>query len=449
MEGELRAVLFDIAREVMTHLDMDSALTHLCDHAYDLLDSDRVLLALIENGNLVNFTTDTNSPQTSSEPLKIAWQSGQSLARKAYLTRQVQSTANYFEDPLFEHDPKLDSQVRQDGFPAVLACPIFWKSEVLGIMWVTKQKAYHWTETDQTGVVEFASLAALVITNARLYRQLEIVNNELDGRNREISFRNQELEMLHKFNERLRGPVEVEAAARRALDLATEVVGAEAGMLHLWDAHSPDELHLIADLDELQLSPELAQKVSLGSGPIGQVAENGETLFIEDANETYWNKILVSVNSSRDWHSGMFAALKSDGAITGVISLLARSPYHFDQKQLRFLEVLSRQIAVALRQVSKIENWKEREQLTALQTLARTAAHELNQHLAVLMIGLSSAFQQDQHLDTETLEMMQEAVAEISERIKQYQKIASFQTVEAVPGFKILDRQKSILDNPS
>jgi signal transduction histidine kinase len=77
--------------------------------------------------------------------------------------------------------------------------------------------------------------------------------------------------------------------------------------------------------------------------------------------------------------------------------------------------------------------------LSAVLALARLAAHEINQPLAVLQNEIQLMELLGTNPDATTLQLMQEAVNEISERLKTYQQLTSCYTVEVLPGINVLD----------
>jgi hypothetical protein len=76
--------------------------------------------------------------------------------------------------------------------------------------------------------------------------------------------------------------------------------------------------------------------------------------------------------------------------------------------------------------------------ISGVQALACTVAHELNQHLALLKGEIELALYSGEPLDLPAIERMQEAIAQMADRIKAYQHVQEFKTIEPVPGIRML-----------
>jgi HD-GYP domain-containing protein (c-di-GMP phosphodiesterase class II) len=64
---------------------------------------------------------------------------------------------------------------------AVIAAPILWLGESLGVLWVEHEEAYRYASEDVEVVTLFAEQAAAAIANARLFDDLERANAELEA----------------------------------------------------------------------------------------------------------------------------------------------------------------------------------------------------------------------------------------------------------------------------
>jgi signal transduction histidine kinase len=79
------------------------------------------------------------------------------------------------------------------------------------------------------------------------------------------------------------------------------------------------------------------------------------------------------------------------------------------------------------------------ERLGAILALARLAAHEISQPLAVLQNEIQLMELLGTPPDPVTLQLMLESVSRISERLKAYQQLTSCRIIEALPGLNVLD----------
>lgn len=447
---QLQAALLQLTRQALSSINMEEVLGLLSEQVRLLMKADLVTTAMIENLTLVKSSyKGPDQGEFDYKTIGPAYLAGKALGGLAYNTGQIVACNDYWHDDSFEHDPAVDTQMKKSGVVAALAVPIILAGQVVALMWINKFRPYQWSKTDLLQAEQFAEIAALAIQNARLYRHLEILNLEMDTHNRQLNARNQELVALQEFNRRLRGPVDLKATTRLALSLAMEVLQSDTGTLHLVNRQNPQELLLAIHLGEHEFNspqnlPSWLSRIEVGCGVIGQVAQTGQMILINNLAE--WNQQHpgVLLNPNPVWRSSVFIPLVAAEKVIGVLGQGSIQPSHFSPERVRFAEMIAGQIATAVQQVTQIETQKQRERLEAVLTLARTAAHDLNQPLAVLQGLLDLTLSLGENPDEEMLQIMQETVTIMAERVREYQKIVRIETTEVVPGIHILDRVKAV-----
>ncbi len=446
--NQLLGALLEMSRQVMSSLDLQEVLDRLTKHAQMVIGTDMVLIALVEKDGLTRVSHQGLGANYDFSLSAASYLAGKGLGGMAYNSGQIIACEDYWTDPRIDHDPLIDAQTREAETVAVLVVPIKLGGETVGLMWANKAQPYSWTPTDLVQAGQYGEIAGLAICNARLYFQLEVLNRELQNRNRE-------LEALQEFNRRLRGPIESYATAERALTLAMEAVSADTGILHLLNEQHPQELVLVVAVerdseDRQKLAvlinpstaiaiPKWLRNIKIGEGLVGKALETGESILIKDILEKRAEDPQVTLDPDPHWRSGLFVPLMVAERKLGVIALSKWEPGSFSEAQLGFVEMIAGQIATALEQVAKIEAQKEREQLSAVLALARTAAHDLNQPLSVLQGELDLVAIAGISPDEEVLARMQNAVEQMTTRIRAYQKIVRFQMTEALPGITVLN----------
>ena len=418
----------------MSTLDLDELLCQILKDARTLIEVERISIALTEDGHFVraNFEGLTTTIETTPAGSAALFLKGSGVLVQN--TGKSIAIADYWSDPRIEHVPVIDTVLQKGGLKAVLAVPVLLEKEVVGVMWFSKTQVYEWQVEDIEGAEQLAALAGLAIQNARLFGRLEKLN-------RELTARNLELEALQEFNKKMRGPIELKPAAERALALAIEVVGAEAGVLSVQSTTNPLELEGIAySGPEFSDVPPWLTRLKYGEGMAGKVAQNGQTWLVEDFAEFLRDKPGYDLATNNHWQTALFVPLIARDKTVGVLTLISTQARKFSKEEIRFAETMSGQIATAIQQVAQIELYREREQLGAALALARTAAHDLNQPLTLLQVELDFVQEFGETPDSETLERMQTAISQMASLLQDYQKIVRFNTFEAVPGIQVLQR---------
>lgn len=456
-ENEAHPGLLEVARQIMSSLfDLEKVLNLLANQAKALMPVDSVTIALIHGENLLKVET-TDSLIIDLTPTFPAYLAGKGLAGKVLRTGQIMTTSDYWNDASIERSPDIDKTVRKANGVASMAVPIKLNAQIVALLWLSHTQPYQWQQSDYYRAEQFAELAALTLHNARLYQRLDELNQKLDQRNQEqlalleatqeaaeaLEIRNQELEILQNFNRRLRGPVELQSTAARALELAIELVGADGGRIWMQDKHEPEKLNLLLRVG-FKNSQTQSQSITIWHGLAGKVVRTQQSIMTNNMRQTLeQDKDIIPLYPPQA-ASGLFVPLFADDKIIGVLVLLAAEINHFSLEQLHFAETLANQIGIAIWQVSQRQLQKERDQLAAALALARTAAHDLSQPLTFLQAELDFALELGDIPTIETLEKMQTAVSIMSKRLLEYQKIARFQTTEPVEGIAVLDMEANI-----
>ncbi len=428
--------LLGLTNEIMNSLDLGEVLTKLSKQAKNLLGADWVAVALLQDKLLIGLNYPGIKTEHSVNFVTRGSFLTKGLGGKAYETGKTIVCNDYWNDATFEHDAEMDRQTQNNGVVAAMMIPIRVEGEIVALMGVYKNQPYQWSKLEQAQAEQVASLAIAAIQNARMYQRLQTLNKDLQARN-------QELESLQQFNHQLREPIELKAVAERALALTIEVTRADSGLLYVLNEKQPAELELLASTCTVSSDPNV--RIKPGTGISGKVVESGQTRLIENLAELIEQSPEITLDQNPFWRSGLFVPLKLAEKSIGVMILLTPQPNYFSAEQVRFVEMMANQVASVIEQFGRLEIQKERDQLAAVLTLARTAAHEISQPLTVLQAELDLALLTEIALDTESMEQMQQAVVLITNLIRQYQALVRFQTVEAVPGISVIDYKSSQL----
>ncbi|MBA2570554.1 MAG: GAF domain-containing protein, partial [Chloroflexi bacterium] len=102
-----------------------------------------------------------------------------------------------------------------------------------------------------------------------------------------------------------------------------------------------------ADTEEYAGETADALRVSVGEGITGWVAQHGEPLIVTDASRDPRSLQIPGTPDVAE-ESMLLVPLRDDGAVTGVIVLSKLGIARFDQDDLRLLQILSDQAAIAI-----------------------------------------------------------------------------------------------------
>ncbi len=427
---EFELLFFETCRNLMSSLELEDVLNGLLAHALKLLAVDRACIILLSNIEASRAAHGDGVISLIKIDNLHGFKNGKGLSAKAYQTAQLVATEDYVNDPAFEQDPNMTEWVVSNSIRAALSVPILVNGQVVALLEADKTIVYHWNKIDLELAQKLAQLAALSIHNAQLYGRL--------------AERNRELEVLENFHQRMRGPLSLKEAATRALMLAMETAQADSGVLYWRYENSFDELTFVVGLCEKENLPPWNPRIKMGQGFSGRVAQSGQSVLVEDLSLLLEHDPKVTTDPNPLWRSAIFVPLSIYNEVVGIVCLCSLEPKQFSPDQVRFLEMMAGQIALTVQQNSLLEMQRERDQLAAVLTMARTAAHELNQHLTILQVELDLLNISYASPSVEVIESMREAVEQMTQRVRQYQKIVRFETIEPVPGISVIDFKKSV-----
>ncbi|MGD1992039.1 MAG: GAF domain-containing protein [Anaerolineae bacterium] len=141
------------------------------------------------------------------------------------------------------------------------------------------------------------------------------------------------------------GSLELEQILNDALDKVLEVTHLEVGLIFFLDSQT-DELVMTAYRG---ISPESAANVDrlqLGEGFCGRVAESGELMMVEDSSH---DPRLTRMAVRREHLSAqIIVPLKSKDRVQGVLAVASRRPRRFPPQDLSLIQAIGNQIGVAI-----------------------------------------------------------------------------------------------------
>lgn len=171
--GELES-LRRVTLDITSQLDLDDLLGALVESAARLMKA--------ESGGVYYYRPELDllewrvSYGATRIPIGSQIKRGEGLSGKVWETGEAMSVADYSTWP----DQK--EQYKSFGVHAIVAAPIRWGDEFLGVINVAAygDSKRHFTEHDKNLLSQFAAQAAVAIQNARLYQELEIYSSVLE-----------------------------------------------------------------------------------------------------------------------------------------------------------------------------------------------------------------------------------------------------------------------------
>jgi signal transduction histidine kinase len=248
-------------------------------------------------------------------------------------------------------------------FRAVLAAPMIWQDEVIGVIDVLRdEQGMPFTSDDLDLLQLFANQAVPVLENASLFDRADTER--------------QRLGLLVDLGRDLASGEEPEVLLQRAVSMTTRQLGGRSGSGFTFDPET-GTLHLKAacradGLPVESLAPRL--ELRTGHGLEGWVAEHRQACRVDDVRvDPRWVK-LPGVDEAGG--TAISVPLLMEDRLLGVMTILGEVA--FTQDHLDLLEAISRQVALAL---SNAGRFKELERQYLEQVAVQQVAQVIGRRL--------------------------------------------------------------------
>ncbi len=355
------ALLFDVSSELSSTLSYNELLQNLSRQMLNAFPADECVVFSVDEATatlkLLHRYTMTEMDATQDETNYLECEI---LARSIIQLPAWQETFKS-RTPLILRlneteaiDSKIAETLRTLEHGAVITIPLVNRDKVTGLLMLFSPEPYDFTEYQVQLAQSLANQANIALDNARLFSLTD----------QELQSRVDELAGLQRVSRESNSTLDLDKILRLILEEAMQVTGAKLGAVNLYDA-STGALVAQEEQGELDLSP---ADIEMQSNILAQVLHTGRTILIDDIlQEPGYN------GQSSNSRSIVVIPIYYGGEPVGVINLESKRPYFFNKNQLRYLEALANQAAVAIGNAQAFQEQKrEREQASRrVQQLSR------------------------------------------------------------------------------
>lgn len=201
--------------------------------------------------------------------------------------------------------------------------------------------------------LDLASYAAELLDKGA---ELSALKDRLNEANVELMRRNRELSALNAIAETLSRSLDLETTLHDTLQKVLKVMEIEAGLIHLLDEEARE---LIVRAHQ-GLSSQYVQgvdRLKLGEGLAGRVAQSGEPLVVDDiSSDPRLTRMVVQEERKRSFVS---VPLKARDRVLGTMNLVSQSFRRFSPQDLQLLIAIGHQIGVAVENAQLYEEIRE------------------------------------------------------------------------------------------
>lgn len=215
---------------------------------------------------------------------------------------------------------------------------------------------------------------------------------------------NRTLGLLNRASRILTATLDVTQVLERLLQVATQIIGAAAASVWLWEDQVSNWLVCRAAFHPGNADRLVSQRVQKGQGIAGWVAQTGESAVVGNTNLDQRFTPKIDAQSGFTTDSLIAIPLTTRGKIIGVLEVVNKLEGTFDDDDLTIAETLAATASIAIDNASLVE--KMRHQMADLQArneeldaFDHTVAHNLQNPVA-LIIGFADILQQAENLST-------------------------------------------------
>jgi signal transduction histidine kinase len=210
----------------------------------------------------------------------------------------------------------------------------------------------------------------------RDYRaQLEVAQRELQAHVQAIRENEKRLGSLNQISSTISQSLELNQVLNSAIDNVVDVMQVDVAWIFLLNEEA-GELDLATYRGIPQEVAQGVDRIKVGEGFSGRVAESGQPLFVEDVSHD--PRLTREVVSQYNIQSQLIVPLTSQGKVNGTLCVAMRSHRLFQSKEVELLTAIGNQVGVAVENARLYQKQQEiAEQLQEMQENLRFYLHQV------------------------------------------------------------------------
>jgi signal transduction histidine kinase len=381
------AVLYDVSRDMMTTLDLDTLLPTIAERVTEILSADRCTVFLFnEESELLQARAAYG--YMAERMANFSYRPSEEIVGQVHAT----GTTQYMPD--LDDVPDLP---QRDAIRAVLAVPLMSATAgSLGALSVASLQPRAFTPNQQQLLETMASQITGAIENARLYRAAERHSMELAA--------------LYEVGKEITATLKLDSMLRTITDVAIRLVGADKSLILLVDTERERLTKIVGrGYSPTQLDGHTFREFQNGiSGWV--LREKASTLSVNiQTDERNQGKARISAQQSDD-RSAAVAPLSIGDQVIGTLTVInSQRASTFTLADLNLITMLAGQATIAIQNAQLYEAAQEADRLKS--AFLATMSHELRTPLnsiigftGIILQGLTGPLTNEQ---TKQLKMVQ------------------------------------------
>jgi PAS domain S-box-containing protein len=381
--AERLEILNIMSAEVSANLESEKIYQAIYDAANRLMPVESFEIALYcdEEDQIKSVFRVKKGKRQKAKDLPLdSYPSGAVLSTGEALLLQSMTDLTPFKNTLYAHAKTPFS---------LLAVPMRTGEQVVGVLVAQSAQNDRYTEDDQQILSTLGNQAIVAIQNGRLFAETQNLTETLEQR---VVERTAELEREQKNTKTLldiltevSASLDLDLALNQTLALLNETVGAEQGTVMLLNPED-NLLHYragygyLSEVKAKEGNEKQGFALKVGEGLAGWVVQHRKAILIEDLDkDERWVHLESDVQRHR---SAVAAPLMVGEDVIGVLLVFSREVNFFSPEQLKLINVIAGQVAVAINNANLYK--LIREQAERLGGMLRSEQEEASRSQAIL-----------------------------------------------------------------
>ncbi len=341
-------VLHRISESISNTLDLESVLRHIVEVVVEVTKADACLLYLLSDrkDELILRASKNPHPKLIG---RITIGLGEGITGWVARERtRVVIPSNATEDPRF----KFFNNLPEDRYQAFVSVPIMVKKEVIGVINVQHKRTRRYRDDELALLTTIANQVGGAIENARLYDQMK--RKAL------------QLETLSQVSETVASSRIIEDVLQLIVTMTAQMMGSKICSIMLLDGEN-GELRIAATQS---LSEQYRRKPNLkiGQSISGRAVQERRPIIVADVTkeQDYMYRDLAAKEGLVSLLS--MPMLVRDKAV-GVINSYTSVPHTFTPEDVRLMQAIANQAAIAIEHATLMEKSFEMQEALAVRKL--------------------------------------------------------------------------------
>jgi signal transduction protein with GAF and PtsI domain len=345
-------VLHKISGSISSTLDLETVLSHIVDIVTEVTKGDACLLYLLSDSREELILRASKNPHPKLIG-RITIGLGEGITGWVARERtRVVISSNASDDPRF----KFFHNLPEDRYQAFLSVPIMAKKEVVGVINVQHKRLRRYRPDELALLTTIANQVGGAIENARLYD--------------EMTRKARQLETLSQVSETVVSNRVIEDVMHLMVTMTAQMMESKICSIMLLD-HVAQELRIVAT-QSLSEQYRLKPNLKLGQSISGRVVQERRPMIVPDV-KCDGHYMYPEIAKKEGLCSLLSVPMMIREKVVGVINSYTSMPHLFTTDEVKLMQAIANQAAIAIEHATLIEKSFEMQEALAVRKLVEQA----------------------------------------------------------------------------